>query len=122
MANRGYNLNQIGGSTPVKTSVQGYIYSEYQQTQHVPPPADYQQIPLGSNVQDGNLDRVNHIENRSAIVQKAPENHPIGASKDSIKVSKLARQHLLNARINVRKVYTLRFVIIWTTKIILNFF
>ena len=109
MANsRRYNCNRIGGSTSVKSSSQSFVYSDYQDnTQHVPPhSSEFSQIFEESKLKHCNLERVESTLNRGTGID---ENTEISAEKpeNCRKGSRLARQQLINSRINVKKVFIL---------------
>ena len=120
MANRTrYNYNRIGGSTSVTSSSPSLNHSELQDTQHMPPhSSDFQQISEESQVNVYNSEGITNIltpenlinENLKALIQ-LPENCPKG--------SKLARQKLLDTRINVKKVF-LNFVFHLVKKVLGN--
>ena len=105
MANEKYTFNQIGGSTSVKSSAQSYLYSDYQSTKHGDSTPFLETTNEESNAKRDNIERVGVVENKDHIVDdylRKPANVP---KDSSTKGSRLARQHLLNERINVKKVY-----------------
>jgi hypothetical protein len=107
MANRrGYNYNRIGGSTSVKSSSQSFVYSDYQDnTQHVPPhSSQFPQIIEESKVKHCNLERVEPTFNRGTVIDENTENS-VELPQNFHKGSRIARQQLINSRINVKKVF-----------------
>ena len=106
MANRRtYNYNRIGGSTSVTSSSQSLNYSEFQDTQHVPPnSSDFQQISEESQVNIYNSEGIETPFSRENIINENPKTL-IELPENCPKGSKLARQKLLDTRINVKKVF-----------------
>ena len=107
MANsRRYNCNRIGGSTSEKSSAQRFVYSDYQDnTQHVPPhSSEFSQIFEESKLKHCNLERIGSTLNRGTGIDENTENS-VEKPENGRKGSRLARQQLINSRINVKKVF-----------------
>jgi hypothetical protein len=107
MANRtGYNYNRIGGSTSVKSSSQSFVYSDYQDnTQHVPShSSQFPQIIEEAKVKHCNSERVEPTFNRGPVIDENTENS-VELPQNCRKGSRIARQQLINSRINVKKVF-----------------
>ena len=105
MANKEYKFNQQGGPTSAKKSI-----VRCYNTPQIEKQRDEQStetLEFGGSERDGDIKFTNILENENDTPNDSYLRTPIRASIERPKVSTAARQHLhlLNERINVKKVF-----------------
>ena len=106
MANRAeHNHKEIGGSTSEKSSPDSFIHLNYQETHHASSSSHFAKSSVETNRDTARYDNSDLADNEATLFSRNKSySHRNISKQNSDDSSRLARQHLLSSRINVRKV------------------
>ena len=106
MANRAeHNHKEIGGSTSEKSSPDSFIHLNYQETHHVSSSSHFAKSSVETNSNTTRSENSDLADNEATLLSRNKRYSNRNISKpNSDDRSRSARQHLLDSRINVRKV------------------
>ena len=106
MANRAeHNHKEIGGSTSEKSSPDNFIHLNYQETHHVSSSSHFAKSSVETNSDTTRSENSDLADNEATLLSRNKRYSNRNISKpNSDDRSRSARQHLLDSRINVRKV------------------
>ena len=106
MASRAeHNHNEIGGSTSEKSSPESFIHLNYQETHHASSSSHFAKSSVETNSDTIRSENSDLADNETTFLSRNKRYSNRNISKqNSDDRSRSARQHLLDSRINVRKV------------------